>query len=329
MPTSPAIDRRAFRGAGAFTLIELMVSVSVLAILVIVLASVFGSVSKMWQLGESSNERLQNIRAITDFISGELRSALLPVNRTDKSNLQFVVNPTAISAQFQNPDAAFWQNPLAGDQTYGDVAAVGYFVKWDGTNPRNPRPVLCRFSVSATKSPGNFLVYSQSGGVWLSDDILNAVSPADKDNAYEGLIAENVVALFIECRDERGQPIVRNYAGNPFVDTNKGFDSRQGFTDSTGAKTADFTESGGGKAPLCVLPPIVKMSFVLIDSHSAARIGPAEKTILTNLAATISQKSPKGDASEFVAAALSRADLAGIAPGLRAYQTEVLLQNAR
>jgi len=327
MPISPATRR----GAGAFTLIELLVSVAVLMLLVIVLSAIFGNVSKMWQLGESNNERLQNIRAITDMISVEMRAALLPVNRTDKLNLQFVVNPTSLPSTYQNPDAAFWQNPLAGDQTYGDIAEVGYFVKWDvTTRPENPRPFLCRFNVYATGTNANFRIYSQTtGSDWITESILNNVAPADKDHAYEGLIAENVVALFVECRDTHGKPIVSTYAGGNFADTNNGFDSRQGFTDSTGAKTADFTNSGGGKSPLCVLPPIVKMSFVLIDAKSAARITPAAQTNLKSLAAAMAQKSPKGDASEFVNAALANPQLAGIAQGLRAYQTEILLQNAR
>lgn len=331
MPTSPAIERPLRRGQRAFTLLELMVSVAVLLVLVIVLSSVFGSVSKIWQLGESNNERLQNIRAITDFLQAEMRAALLPVNRMDKKNLQFVVNPTSISANYQNPDAAFWQTPMAGDQTYGDVAAVGYFVKWDTAKADNPRPFLCRFNVYATgTNSSNFKVYSQvTGNDWITESILNEVAPADKDHAYEGLIAENVVALFIECRDAYGQPITSSYAGGAFSDTVRGFDSRQGFTDSKGVKTADFTLSNGTKGPVCVLPPLVKMSFVLIDSRSAARITPAAKTALTTLAIMIAEKTPKGDAAEFVTAALANPALAGIAPGLRAYQTEIQLQNAR
>lgn len=330
MPTSLVIKPSLRKAGRAFTLLELLVSVAVLMLLVVVLASVFGSVSKVWQLGESNNERLQNIRAITDFISAEMRSALLPVNRMDKKNLQFVVNPSSVSAAYRNPDAAFWQSPLASDQTFGDVAEVGYFVKWDTARPGNPRPFLCRFNVFATGNNPNFKIYSQvTGNDWITDAILNQVAPADKDNAYEGLIAENVVALFIECRDTFGQPIVRSYSGGSFQDTVDGFDSRQGFTDSSGAKSDDFVDADGGKGPVCVLPPIVKMSFVLIDARSAARITPAARDVLISLASGIARKSPRGDAAEFVTAAQANPELAGIAPGLRAYQTEIQLQNAR
>ncbi len=335
MPISRVIDPSGHRSRvlrrGGFTLLELLVSVAVLAMLVVFLASIFGGVSQTWQLGQSNNERLQNIRGITDFMSGELRSALLPVNRTDKANLQLVVNPTSISSAYQNPDAIFWQAPAGSNQAMSDVAEVGYFVKWDNSKPGNPRPMLCRFNVSNTTISPNFLIYSQSGGTvpWLSDSIVNAVAPADQANAYEGLIGENVVALFVQCRDSKGQPIAKNYAGSDFANTNKGYDSRQGYTDAAGVKTADFTDATGTKAPLSVLPPMVKLSFVLIDSRSAARIGSSEQAILVNLAKEIANRSPKGDADDFVTAALGKSGLEGISPGLRAYQTEVNLLNAR
>lgn len=320
-------DRR--KRIPGFTLIELLVGVAILTILVVILSGVFGGVSKTWQLGQSSNERLQNIRAITDFITGELRSALLPVNRTDKANLQFVVNPANISSSFRNADSLFWQAPVAADQTLGDVAAIGYFVRWDESKPSNPRPNLCRFYAADSTDGANFLIYSQAGGSvpWLTDAIINAVAPADKANAYQGLIAENVVALFVQCLDTKGRPIEKNYEGTAFA--NKGFDSRLGFTDADGTKTADFMNASGGKSPICALPPMVRLSFVLVDARSAARITPAQKTALVTLAGSVAQQSPKGDASAFVTAALADPQLKGISEGLRAYQTEINLLNAR
>lgn len=312
-------------------MIELMVSVAILSLLVVVLVSIFGGVSQTWQLGQSNSERLQNIRVITGFLSSELRAALLPVNRSDKASLQFIVNPTDISATFRNPDAIFWQAPVASNQELTDVAQVGYFVKWDMSKADNPRPILCRVNVSKTLGGSNFMIYSQAGGTvpWLTDAMLNAVAPGDKANAYEGLVAENVVALFVECRDAKGKPITSSYSGGPFSKTDNGYDSRQGFTDSMGVKSADFTDSSGQKAPLCALPSMVKMSFVLIDSRSANKIGVAEKNALAGLASTIAQKSPKGDAADFVTAALGMPALNGISGSLRAYQTEINLLNAQ
>ncbi|MFZ4683470.1 MAG: PulJ/GspJ family protein, partial [Terrimicrobiaceae bacterium] len=189
-----------------FTLVELLVAMTILILLVAILASIFSSVSKTSQLGYASNERMQNILAITDLIRSDLRSALLPINRPDTNNLQFVLNPGAISDSFKNPHAVFWQAPTATDQTLGDVAEVGYFVKWNTDKPSNPRPYLCRFAAENSTNGTNVLIYS-APSAWLSDARLNALAPANATNAYQGLIAENVVALFVHCLDAKGQMI--------------------------------------------------------------------------------------------------------------------------
>jgi len=308
----------------AFSLIELMVGVSLLALLVVMLSGIFGGVSKTWLAGYSSNERFQNVRAITGVITTELQSALLPVNRTDKAGLQMIVNPSAVSSVYRNPDAFFWQSPASPDLTFGDVAVTGYFVRWDGF-----RPLLCRLSIS--NPDPNFLIYSQSGGsvAWLTDAILETAAPANKAGLYKGLIAENVVALFVQCLDAKGRPITRSYAGAAFVGVANGFDSRQGFTDGSGVKTGDYTDATGTKLPLCVLPASVRVSFVLIDPESAARLGLSEKTKLIALASSIASQSPKGDAVDFVTAALNDSALKSISSGLRAFDAEINLLNAR
>ena len=295
-----------------FTLVELLVSMAILILLVAILSSIFSSVSKTSQLGYANNERIQNILAITDFIRTDLRSALLPINRPDTNNLQLVVNPGSIGAAFKNPHAIFWQAPTATDQTLGDVSEVGYFVKWNTDNPSNPHPYLCRFAAeNSTNSAiaANFLIYS-SPAAWLTDSIINAVAPANIGNAYQGLIAENVVALFVQCLDAKGQPIARNAAGAAF--SNALFDSRQGFTDSANKSTA-----------ACALPPVVRLGFVLIDSRSAVRIGTAEQTALTALGTTAT------DAADFVTKALASPQLKAVSQGLRSYQIEINLKNAR
>lgn len=292
-----------------FTLLELLVSMSILILLVAILAGIFSSVSKTSQLGYANNERMQNILAITDFIRSDLRSALLPINRTDTNNLQFVVNPSSIGADFKNPHAAFWQSPTAADQSLGDVAEVGYFVKWNTDNAASPRPYLCRFSVANSASSTNFLIYS-APTAWLTDSIINAVAPANKASAYEGLIAENVVALFVQCLDAKGQPITKNAAGTAF--NNALFDSRQGFITASSITNA-----------ACALPSMVRLGFVLVDSGTANRIGPAERTALVGLGTT------SVDAADYVTKALAWTDLKGIGQGLRSYQIEVNLLNAQ
>ncbi len=305
----PGVGSPRSRCQSGFTLVELLVSMAILILLVAILAGVFSSVSKTSQLGYANNERMQNILAITDFIRADLSAALLPVNRTDTNNLQFVVNPGSLGTGVKNPHAVFWQSPNAADQTLGDVAEVGYFVRWNTDNAANPRPYLCRFSVANAVTGTNFLIYS-APAAWLTDVIVDAVAPANATAAYEGLIAENVVALFVQCLDRRGQLITKNATGGGF--TNALFDSRQGFVDSAVPATTNSA---------CALPPVVRLGFVLLDASSANRIGSAERAALTSIGAT--------DAADYVSQALARTDLKGIAQGLRPYQIEVNLFNAR
>src|SRR5262245_51806336 len=137
---------RANRSAG-FTLVEMLVSMTILAVIVALLGSMASSVSRVWQSGNAQSDRRRNARPIVDLISADLSGALLPVDpkaEPSKPNLQFTLNPTNVSEEYRHPDALFWQAPVATDQTRGDLAQVGYFVRWDmETTPNNPRARLC------------------------------------------------------------------------------------------------------------------------------------------------------------------------------------------
>src|SRR5438552_691359 len=131
----------------AFTLIEMLVATAVLALLVVLLMEVVNRASATWVQAQGQVERRHNGRAIADFIGQELQAALLPVDPTgssNKLNLQFVLNP-----KIGDGDAVFWQAPLATDQTNGDIAEIGYFLKWTGTTG-TPHGQLCRFFVNPT-----------------------------------------------------------------------------------------------------------------------------------------------------------------------------------
>jgi hypothetical protein len=276
------------------------------------------TIEAAWTMGEARKERMQNARAISDFIGNELRASLLPVARTNVSGLQFVVNPTAIgSTTYNNHDAIFWQVPLATDQTLGDIAEVGYFVQWDTTNPANPHSQLCRFFVNpgtgTTPNP-YFLIYSNPLA-WLSASTLKSVAPADQANSYQGLFAENVLGLWTRCLDSYGNPIIYNGSGVAFKGAT--FDSRQGYSyrsPPTGPLVSVVA---------CALPPVVEVSVVTIDSRAAARIGPTQKAAISSLVASSS------DANSFVKAAMSSSDLISLRSSIYPYQTRIFLPASR
>ena len=290
---------------------------AILSILVVILSQMINQASTAWARGESNKERMQDARAVVEFMSNELQSALLPVNRPTQTGIQFVVNPAAItSGTFNNRDSVFWQTPQATDQTQGDVAEVGYFVRWDTTSvPGNPRPILCRFFVN----PGdpNFLIYS-TVTPWLSDAMLDAAAPGiksanDPSKNYQGLFAENVLGLWVTALDPIGQPITLDATGANITGS---FDSRMGYqyTDSNGATQIQSA---------CSLPAAIDLGLVTLDSRSAKRITPGLPAKIQTLAAT------SASAQAFVATAQSDPAFLPIIQGLRYFQTKVFLQNSK
>jgi len=308
------------RGQSAFSLLEVLVSMAVLLLMVVLLHGILSGASGAWKLGEANKDRMQNARTISDFIANELESALLPLNRTSTNSLQLVVNPPGISTQVSHRDSIFWQSPLAVDQALGDVAEIGYFVRWDTqANPQNPRAALCRFFVNLTARNSttgavtanpNFLISSQPN-TWLSDAVIDRVAPANAANDYLGLFAENVIGMWVRCLDSYKVEITKDSAGNTITPA-RTFNSRSGYTDSL-----------LNAHPACALPTMIDLSLVLLDVRSAARVGPAEMAAITKLV----DKSDNADA--FVDAALQNSALVSFRSAFRAHHVRIHLRNSQ
>lgn len=313
-----------------FTLAEMLVSMAILVGLVLLLGHMLSQTERAWSQTEAAKERMQNARALADFVGNELRAALLPVDRLDKRSLQFVLNPSNISARYRNRDALFFQSPSTSERSLGDVAEIGYFVKWDLSNPDNPRSQLCRFQVNpgnttrtaagdtVVEAHPNYLIYT-APTAWLSDAILEAVAPAGK-GGYEGLFAENVVGLWLKCVYYDGRPITKSRAGADFIDAD--FDSRQGYRPPDGSDNQRYN-AAGNVIEECMLPPAVDIGLVLADNASATKIRPDEMAALGELQ-TVSDS-----AYSFVNRALADDRLIAVRAGLRSYQIRIYLQNCR
>lgn len=318
MPLSLDIDQidrhppAADRAPHGFSLLELLVGVTILIVMVVFLSQMIVYSQDVWHMAESRKEQLQAERAITDYIGRELQAALLPINRPSQTDLQFVVNPASVSSTYRNRDAIFWQMPLASDATMGDVAEVGYFVRWDESDASNPRSLLGRFYVNPTSA--DYLIHT-SPDAWITDAVLNSVAPAvrtDTDSSYMGLFVENVIGLWVQCLDSSGQVITMNDTGVAFAGAT--YDSRQGYTDSEGT-----VRTRGA------LPVAVKLSLVMLNSRTAARIGAQEHSAIMELTSDPSMR----DSSDFITKAASVPGLSKISAGIRAYQTHIYLQTSR
>jgi prepilin-type N-terminal cleavage/methylation domain-containing protein len=303
-----------------FSMLEVLISTAILAILVVILSQMLQQVGGAWTLGNAQMERSERGRAILEYISRELQAAQLPVNRTSQNSLELMVNlPTTINSKYRNRDSIFWQAPLATDQTLGDIAEIGYFVQWDETTtPANPHANLCRLFINPTDTV-NFKIYPTSGDpttptVWLDDDVIKNVAPGDKSDTtkpYQGLFAEDVIALWVTCLDPTGVAIVQSGAGNTF-------DSRSGYT---------YTATTGTSVSLtgCVLPAAIDLSFVLLDSHSAKLVTSDLESAIKELAANSSIT----NANDFVTAARKDSRFKTIQSGLQPCMTRVYLSNSK
>lgn len=298
-----------------------MVSIAVLSVLVMMLTSAFNAASRAWILGEGNTERQRSARALADFIGAELQGALIPVEAksvADGGNLQFVINPvTGGMDEYQNADAIFWQAPLATESSFGDVAEIGYFVKWDQTAGLTPKPVLCRFFVnpsirdtSGTLGPNpDFLVYDQRASAWLTNELVEKLASATKESGYAGLFAENVVGLWVRAYGLDGQEL------------QKPFDSRTGYTNNFKVGARSWTEQR-------YLPAKVKVSLAQIDSTHANRLAPVWQQIRD-----LTRDTSILDAADFLERLRASADatpaLRALLPGIRIYSTDVYLENGR
>lgn len=325
-PASP------LRPAAAFTLLELLVGMVIMCSLVVVLGSILSFTSKAWIQNKAGIERLQNVRISTDFIGKELQAALLPVDRTSTNSLQFVVNPPGVDATaYGIRDSIFWQTPSSVNDNLGDVAEIGYFVKWDESRPGNPRPQLCRFFLPAADTNyglaaagGSQFIYTRPDA-WVTSAMLANVAPADKTSGYRGLFAENVAGLWVRCLDAYGEPIDKDFFDSSLVSgqTHR-FDSRLGYRDSKNLASPGYQPSGGGPTqPLAALPAAVDLGFVILDANSAAKITPAIRDAMTALAKSST------NARAFVDSAQASPSLVPVRTGLRYYQTRIYLENAK
>lgn len=325
----------------AFTLVEVLVAISILMLIVVFLGIMAGNVSKMWTVTSSQTQRRTIERDLLQFIARDLQTASLPLPAgptstvSGSSNLQFlVVSGTYVSSGTSiigSPQAIFWQAPISANTTKGNIAEIGYFVQWDTTtNPSNPKAYLCRYYSDAGTSGSSFNIYSSgTTSAWLSGSgAPSAVAPAMPGSKYKGWLADNVIALWIRCttitNGTNMQPIVGSVTstgGSTSFPVGCSFDSRLGYFDPS--------SSLGRPGP--VLPPCVEISLVVLDSVAAQKITPGmlaiSSTSVVNYggtnAAVFSSGTNQAGSIQFYVNRLPKA----IKSGARIYTTTVPLLN--
>ncbi|MEI8293771.1 MAG: GxxExxY protein [bacterium] len=127
-PVPPANPVILSKKSSAFSLLEILVAVTVLSILLFVLLNIVQNSTSLWRAAENKMEAYREARAALQVMSSDLRN-VLPTTNTNffRTNL-----PT------NSPNLAFLATlPLSSQNatSLSDVCTVGYFLAYDNKSP--------------------------------------------------------------------------------------------------------------------------------------------------------------------------------------------------
>lgn len=179
------------RKRSGFTLVELLVAMTILVLLSVLLAGVMDGILRGARIASANADRTERAGIVVTSMARDLQSALVPLVSAISSSPQLLLNPPALAAS-AGPQSIFFQAPVAKDDAITDVAIVGYFVRWMPGNP--PRSILCRLEIPLT-DPRTL------AGSWVNDALLDTHAPASESASppFLGLFEENVIALWIRA----------------------------------------------------------------------------------------------------------------------------------
>lgn len=312
------------------TLVELLVATAVAIVLIVMVVSVVGRVSGIWQDMFARTSSQQSARTALEFMTRELQGVRMPVYRvraTDPANpnelgLQFLLSPSTIDSTFRNPHCIFFQAPIGTEGTSGDIAIVGYFVYWDVSDPNHPKPQLRRL-VLGEDSP-DFKVYSDPLK-WLNDDLIKNLAIPASDSPLRGWFVDGVIAIFVRAFDTEGKVIayysnpvtmVTSTTANAYAPASQRtgptyeYDSRRGYRMTGSTNDQDRT----------VLPPVLpaalEVTLVVVSPRAASRI-------TAKLVPTIGFRNPVLFTNDF--RTFMNSLPANVKSGVRVYSTRIQL----
>jgi uncharacterized protein (TIGR02599 family) len=279
--------------SGAFTLVEVLVSFSVVALLTVILASMVNATSSLWGQTRGRIEQFQQAREAFDALTRRLSEATLntyydyvdaagnprttansatfvPARYVRQSELRFLSGPNLFQDQIHPSHAVFFQAPLGGSETQNGVDQLlntcGFYIELGLDSALLP-PVLGathareRFRLMQLLEPSEGLsVYghTRTPGYRGTDWITQALAKP----AALSPVAENIIALVL----------LPKLAPQDQVSG--------GHNDASLAPsyTYDSTASNAVAAlnPKNQLPPVVQVTLVAISETSAKRMRTSE-----------------------------------------------------
>ncbi len=121
-----------------------MAAIAIMAILMVIVFSVYNQTSKAWLLGEQRTETYQNARLVLDMMGRELEGAIAASNTVTGKKITFINvpnanslpgSPTALTYTQPNDQLFFvGANADSQGQSYNDLTEYGYFVAYAQQN---------------------------------------------------------------------------------------------------------------------------------------------------------------------------------------------------
>lgn len=228
----PKFEDRNPQGRGpknAFTLLELLVAMAVLAILVVLLLNMVDSATKLWRINENRVEGFREPRAALGIISRDLKTAIagtntnffqlndldyVPAGATAGSNASHVFFLSAM------PKNAQWSSNAIANRS--DLCQVGYFVGYGKTSVSSNAPVntlnLYRYFLSSDDTYG--LLKDTNSATYP----FPAASTLVLSDRNVELLARNIVSFQVRGFQSVGitnttnfvvTPVLTNYVSSP------------------------------------------------------------------------------------------------------------------
>jgi hypothetical protein len=292
----------------------MLVAIAVFSIMVLLITGILGQLNSMWVQTEAQNQRDRSGRALLNFMARDIKKAMLPLPSSNTNSLDFVINPTGLgsasgSGAYNYFDNIFFQASVATVTTVGEVAEVGYFVQWQpASGSQGPTAQLCRFFVNPTDTT-DFLIYTNPTTAWLTAANLTDVASGTSANNYAGLLAENVIGLWINPYDKYGSPF--------FTSSARTYDSRNP-PNTTTTPNPPITPN---------LPAVVDISILILDPATAKRMAaaPSSATYSVSAVKTLIQSSTTITNADQCLTSLP----AALQPGASCFTTRVQLSNSQ
>jgi prepilin-type N-terminal cleavage/methylation domain-containing protein len=146
-----------------FTLLEIMVSMAILAILIVILSTMVDSSAKLWRQSENRVDSFREARAALNLIASDMQSIAFPKESNPKQPRFFALNSGAElpGSASQSPEASslFFLSALPtseqqADENKSDLCTIGYFLAYDSPtlNQKDKSLNLYRFFRSSDKT---------------------------------------------------------------------------------------------------------------------------------------------------------------------------------